>query len=165
MTQTAATSARWDDLFEPQAATEAAAAQYVSFRLGSEWYAVDIARVREVVRCERLTFVPAAPAHIAGVVNLRGNIVSVTDARRLFGMGGAGLTAQSRIVVVESGHLETGLLVDEMGRVFTVPVSELEPPLATLDTARAAFIEHVCRCDGRLMAVLRAEKLLAGSEA
>jgi purine-binding chemotaxis protein CheW len=165
MKQSPATVAVADDLFEPQAGVEEATAQYVSFRLGTEWYAVDIAHVREVVRCAQLTYLPAAPGHIAGAVNLRGNIVSVTDARRLFGMAANALTARSRIVVVESGPLETGLLVDEMGQVLTVPVSRLEPPLATLDAARAAFIEHVCRCEGRLMAVLRPEKLLAGNEA
>ncbi len=154
-----------DDLFEQQGGVEEATAQFVSFRLANEWYALDIARVREVVRCSRLTYLPAAPAHIAGAVNLRGNIVSVTDARRLFGMTAAALTAHSRIVVVESGHLETGLLVDEMGQVLTVPVSQLEPPLVTLDAARAAYMEHVFRFGGRLMAVLRPEKLLSATEA
>ncbi len=151
----------WDDA---PAAHEEATAQFVTFRLGPEWYAVGIDAVREVVRVERLTYLPSAPAQIAGAINLRGNIVSVTDPKRLFAMPAGAAGEQSRIVVIESPTAETGLLVDEVGQVVAIAPSQLEPPLATFTPAQAAYIEHVCRCDGRLLAILKGEKLLHPGE-
>lgn len=149
-----------DDLYdEPQTAAEATE-QFVSFRLSDEWYAVNLRAVREIVKVSQIAFLPSAPAHIAGAINLRGNIVSVTDPKRLFGLPAAAATPRSRIVVIENATAETGLLVDEVGVVLTLPVNQLEPPLATLDLSQTAYLQHVCRSEDRLLGILHADKLL-----
>ena len=148
------------ELYEDEPHAEEATEQFVSFRLGDEWYAVAIVSVREIVRASQIALLPSAPAHIVGVTNLRGNIISVTDPKRLFGLEATPASPLQRIVVVESATAETGLLVDEMGEVVTVATSQLEPPLATFDAAEAGFMEHTCRWGERLLAVLKTEKLL-----
>lgn len=148
------------DEFCDEQHTEEPSRQFISFRLGTEWYGVPLTNVREVVRAGQITYLPSAPAPIAGVINLRGNIVSVTDPKRVFDLPQTSVSDQGRIVVVETRDSETGLLVDEVGEVVTVPVSGLEPPLATLDLAQAGLIEHTYRWKDRLVAILKAEKLL-----
>jgi purine-binding chemotaxis protein CheW len=147
-------------LYGEERAAEEPTAQFCSFRLGAEWYGIPIARVREVVRVGQIAFLPSAPPHVAGIINLRGSIVSVTDPKRLFGLPPTPRTSQNRIVVIEHGAVETGLLLDEVGEVVTVPHSALEPPLVTFEPSQTDYIEHVCRRGDRLLAVLRAEKLL-----
>jgi purine-binding chemotaxis protein CheW len=152
-----------EELYGDELHVEEPTEQFVSFRLGDEWYAVAIVCVREIVRASQIAFLPSAPAHIVGVTNLRGNIISVTDPKRLFGLGAAPASRQQRIVVVESATAETGLLVDEMGEIVTVATSLLEPPLATFDAAESGFMEHTCRWGERLLAVLKTEKLLTAA--
>lgn len=149
-----------DDLYDEPQAKEEATEQFVSFRLSDEWYAVSLNAVREIVRVGQIAFLPSAPAHIAGAINLRGNIVSVTDPKWLFGLPTAAPTPQSRIVVIENTTTETGLLVDEVGEVLAIPVGRFEPPLATIDPGQAAYLQHICRAGDRLHAILQVDKLL-----
>ena len=153
-----------EDLYGAEGRAEEPTEQLVSFRLGTEWYGIRIASVREVVRVGRMTYLTSAPAHVAGIVNLRGNIVSVTDPARIFGLPPTPLTDQSRLLVIETQAAQTGLLVDEVAEVVTVPLSRLEPPLSTLDSERAGYIEHTCRWGERLMAILQVETLMGLAE-
>lgn len=146
--------------FDEEHAVEEATEQFLSFRLGTEWYGLSIRDAREVIRPSAITYLPSAPAQVAGVINLRGDVVSVTDPKRIFGLPAIDATESRRIVLIESGAAKTGLLVDEMGGVINVPVSRLEPPLATLEPAQAVFIQHTCRVENRLLAILKAESLV-----
>ena len=161
MLDTLETSAAVDDLFGEAVAAEEPTEQFVTFRLGPEWYAVPIAQVREVVRCGQISYLPSAPPHVAGVINLRGNIITVTDPKRLFGQSSPALTGQHRVVVIETAAAETGLLVDEVGEVAAVALSQLEPPLVTIEPAQAVFVAHTCRWENRLLAILKGDKLVA----
>ena len=154
-----------EDLYGEERKAEEPVELFVPFRLGLEWYGVPIRSVREVLRAGQMTFLPSAPPHIAGIVNLRGNILSVTDPKRLLGVPPTPLTEQSRIVVVETDIAETGLVVDEVGEVVAIPLSHLEPPLDTLEPERANYLTHTCRWGERLMAILRVEKLLGMADA
>ena len=135
----------------------------VTLRLGTEWYALPIVKARAAVRCSQLTPLPSVPSHIAGIVNLRGEILSVTDLRRLFHLPALPVTAESRLVIVEDDGMQTALLADAVGEVIAVPVTAFEPPLTTLDAGQVEYIERVCRWKQRLIAVLRIERLLAGT--
>src|SRR5688572_31078082 len=107
-------------LYGEERGAEEPTEQFCSFRLGAEWYGIPIARVREVVRVGQIAFLPSAPPHVAGIINLRGSIVSVTDPKRLFGLSQVPVNDQHRIVVIETDTAETGLLVDEVGEVLVV---------------------------------------------
>lgn len=157
---------QWDyESDDEQRRTEEPVEQFITFRLGREWYGLPITAVREVVPAGAVTKLPSAPAHILGVLNLRGILVPVTDPKRVFGLPPTEATDRGRIVIIESPEARAGLWVDEVGEVATVPRSQLEPPLATLAASQAAFLLHTCRLGDRLLAIPKADKLLGSTQA
>jgi purine-binding chemotaxis protein CheW len=138
--------------------------KFMTFRLGSEWYALRIELAREVVRAKKITYLPGAPSHVVGLLSLRGNLLSITDPRRLLQLTASPSHAQPKVIVVDNGTVNAGLLVDEVGEVMSVPISQLEPPLATMDTGSAGLIEHTVRWGDHIMAVIKAEPFLGCTE-
>ena len=149
------------DLFGDEQHREATES-YIAIRLNSEWYGVPLSRVREIIRVGQIAFLPSVPASIAGITNLRGSLLSVTDLKLLCGISPNAADEQRRIVIVESEAVQTGLLVDEVLEVVEIPISRLELPLATLAPERKSFITHVYRWNGRLMALLDIGQILKG---
>lgn len=135
--------------------------QLITMQVGTEWYGLPIEKAREVIRARPVTALPGVPSPIAGIITLRGEILSVTDLARVFRDTAASMTLDSRLVVVAADGMETALLVDRVGEVAAVPVRCFEPPLSTLDPAHAELIDRMCRWQERLMAVVRVERLLA----
>jgi len=88
--------------------------------------------VKEIIKVGRLTYLPSSPEHIAGIVSLRGNILSVTDLKTIFSLPYEEPTEKARIIAVESGIFETGLLSTRWLNQSKYPVSKIEPPLLTL---------------------------------
>lgn len=148
-----------EDLYEAQEVKEETI-QLVVFRISGEWYGVEITKVKEVIKIEKITYLPSSPEYISGIVNLRGNILSVTDLKKIFGLPGEELTEKSRLVVVEAGILETGLLVDEVCGALEVPVSKIDPALTTITPERAEYIDGECKIDDKLVGILKVEKVL-----
>ena len=152
-----------EDLYEREEPREKTV-QVIVFRLAREWYGVEISKVREVIKVGRITYLPSSPEHIAGIVSLRGNILSVTDLRTIFKLPYEEPTEKSRIVAVKSGELETGLWVDEAVESIEVPVSKIEPPLLTLPADGGRYVEGQCRTGNKLVALLSVEKILEKRE-
>jgi purine-binding chemotaxis protein CheW len=100
----------------------------VTFFLRDEEYGLPILQCREIVRISTITRVPEAPAHVRGVVNLRGHIVPAVDARRWFGLDLASPTPRSRLVVVEVGGRLFALIVDRVARILKLATTDIEPP-------------------------------------
>jgi len=150
---------REEDLYEREAPKEETL-QIIVFRLAREWYGVEITKVKEVTRVGKITYLPSCPEHIAGIVNLRGNILSVTDLKRILNLPHDALTEKTRIIAVEFGTLETGLLVDEVIESIEVPLSKIEPPLITIPSERARYIEGQCKVDNKLIALVSVPKVL-----
>lgn len=148
-----------EDLYERKELKEQTR-QIVVFRLHREWYGVEITKVREVTRVGKITYLPSSPGYIAGIVNLRGKILSVTDLKTLMGLPHEDPTDRTRVIAVESGMVETGLLVDEVVESIEVPASKIEPTLLTLPVEQADYIEGQCKVDDRLIALVSVEKVL-----
>ena len=148
-----------DDFYEKKEVKEKSL-ELVAFRIASEWYAVDIASVREVVTFDKITPLPSLPEHIAGIINLRGNIISVTDLRKLFGLGTEELTRKSRLVVVKAGTLETALLTDEVAEPLQVSATSIEATMTTMALDRADYLSGTCNIDRRFIGILRIDKVL-----
>lgn len=148
-----------EDLYEREELREQTK-RIIVFRLSKEWYGVEITKVREATRVGKITYLPSSPEYIAGIVNLRGKILSVTDLKAMIGLPHEEPTDKSRIIAVESGVLDTGLLVDEVVESIEVPVSKIEPPLVTLPAEEAGFIVGQCKVDNKLIALLSVEKIL-----
>jgi purine-binding chemotaxis protein CheW len=160
MAETVADVAHYEeDLYEREEPKEETL-QLIVFRLAREWYGVEIAKVKEVIKAGKITYLPSSPEHIAGIVNLRGNILSVTDLKTIFSLPHEETTEKTRIIAIESGILETGLLVDEVVDSIEVPVSKIEPALFTLPAEGGKYIEGQCRVNNKLIALISVEKVL-----
>lgn len=132
--------------------------QFFTFKLGQYLCGIDIQMVREVLRHQATTRIPLAPAVVMGLINLRGQILTVIDLRiRL------GLKARSdghlpvNIVVSSDNHREDGniaLLVDEVGDVIEVESTTCEPPPESINGSIRDLITTVCKTDKGLMHIV-----------
>lgn len=132
----------------------------VVFRLGKEEYAVPIGTVREVVRVSDITRVPDAPAHIRGVMNLRGRILPVVEIRSRLGLEPGELTPASRVVVVEVERRIVGLLVDAVGQVTRIGERAVASPPDEVRNAGAEAVTGVARVGQRLLILLDLGRVL-----
>jgi purine-binding chemotaxis protein CheW len=148
-----------EDLYEREELKEETL-QLVVFRLAREWYGVEITKVKEVIKAGKITYLPSSPEHIAGIINLRGYVLSVTDLKTIFSLTHEEPTAKTRIIAIESGILETGFLVDEVVESIEVPVSKIELALLTIPAEGAKYIEGQCKVDDKLIALVNVEKVL-----
>lgn len=115
----------------------------LTFLLAGELYAVPVALVREVRPLKQLTRVPFAPPFVIGVINLRGNILSLIDIRKFLGTAGQELTDLHTTIVVEAAGLEVGILARRVHEVTLLSLTSLTPPPATVNSATLEFIEGV----------------------
>ena len=106
-------------------------AQYLSFVLDGKLFAFDVLRTREVLSYIRITEIPCTPDYVAGVLNLRGSVVTVMDFRRKFNMGETSITPDSAIIIVEANYSDemvvVGALVDAVKGVLRFDSSQIIP--------------------------------------
>ncbi|HUQ08710.1 MAG TPA: chemotaxis protein CheW [Steroidobacteraceae bacterium] len=117
--------------------------ELLEFRLAAERYAVETRLVSEVHVLRELTPLPGTPPFVRGIVNLRGRILPVYDLKKFFGLPEQGLTDLHRIVVVNGGDFEIGLLADVVTGVRTLSPAALSPPLPTLSAIAAEYLRGV----------------------
>jgi purine-binding chemotaxis protein CheW len=143
---------------EPESAAGAGEAlEVVEFRLGAESYAVESSFVREVFPLKDFTPLPGAPAFVLGIVNLRGQILSVVDLRKSFGLPERGLGELNKIVIIRDEVMEFGILADSVQgsrRILLGSVREAPPTVTGLG---ARFIRGVTQAQ---LIVLDAGKIL-----
>ena len=152
------------------AATERAEekAQYLTFFVQEEEYAIEILRVKEILRYETLTRVPMTPQYIRGVMNVRGSVVPVIDLGVKFGLESSPVTKWTCIVVVQvlvdGEEVAFGLLADAVSQVVNLPKSEVEPPPAFGTTARADCLKGMGRLGAKFALILDIDRVLATDE-
>jgi purine-binding chemotaxis protein CheW len=132
--------------------------EVVEFLLAYENYAVESSFVREVYPLKYLAPLPGTPPFVAGIINVRGQIVSVIDLKKFFGLPDKGLTDLNKVIILRDGKTEFGILADDMLNVGHVQPGELQSSLPTLTGVRADYLKGVTA--GRLV-VLDAAKLLS----
>jgi len=138
--------------------------QWVTFRLDGETYGVNVMQVQEVLRYTDVAAVPGAPEYVLGIINLRGNVVTVMDTRQRFGLQQGEITDATRIVIVETGEHTVGILVDSVAEVVYLKQSEIENPPNTGHDDGARFIQGVCNKNDELLILVELEKLMTGEE-
>jgi purine-binding chemotaxis protein CheW len=113
-----------------QQKTDARAGKYITFRLGSEEFAIEVLRVREIVGIQEITAVPNTPHGVKGVINLRGKVIPVVDLRLKFGLAELQYSQRTCIIVVqidgEAGSLLVGVIVDSVSEVLTLQAGDIE---------------------------------------
>jgi purine-binding chemotaxis protein CheW len=152
----------------PAAADEASAPvareEYLTFLLGAEEYAVAIDRVREVMKAPPITEVPRAPAHVLGVVTVRGEVVAVFDPRRRLGLPGEPpAEGAGRVVIVDAGEGPCGLLVDAVASVVRLAPGSIEPCPQGIAGTAGDTLAGIGRDGERLFTVLDLGALLRRS--
>lgn len=137
----------------------------IIFRLLRSYYGVEISKIKEILKRPKITPIPFGPPFISGVTHFRGNILSVTNLKRILGLTGKEGVEETRIIVVESGSLETGILVDEVVDSVEVPIREIDPLPYHLQEETKGLLEGVWRWGERWVGVVCVEKILEkGSE-
>ena len=117
--------------------------EVVEFVLAQEHYAVESRHVRDVYPLEQLTPMPCTPAFVLGVVNLRGEILSLIDIKKFFDLPEKGLTDLNKVIVLESGSMRFGILADVIVGVHAIPVTDIQPSLPTLTGIREEYLKGV----------------------
>lgn len=130
----------------------------VEFELAGERYAFPLAAVREVIHLRELTLVPCTPAFIRGIINLRGDVRIVIDLKTFFRLPDAGLTELNKVLLVQHGEVQLGVLADAVHGVLQLQVKELQPAPPTLAGVGADYVRGVTRDD---LIVLSPELILA----
>ncbi len=138
--------------------------QWVTFRLDNETYGINVMQVQEVLRYSEIAPVPGAPAYVLGIINLRGNVVTVIDTRQRFGLAPAAVTDNTRIVIIEADRQVVGILVDSVAEVVYLRQSEVETAPNVGNDESAKFIQGVCNKNGELLILVELEKMMTEEE-
>lgn len=138
--------------------------QFVTFILMDEVYGINVMQVQEVLRVTEIAPVPGAPAYVLGIINLRGNVVTVIDTRKRFGLPSSEVDDSSRIVVIESENQVVGILVDAVAEVVELHEGDIDaaPNVGTEDSSR--YIQGVATREDGLLILVDLNKLLTDEE-
>jgi len=138
--------------------------QCVTFTLEDETYGINVMQVQEVLREIEVAPVPGAPHYVMGIINLRGNVVSVIDARMRFGLPVKESTDLTRIIVIEVQQHIIGILVDSVAEVVDIKRTEIEtaPNVGTSETSK--YIDGVVSRGDKLLILVDLNKLLSTEE-
>lgn len=117
--------------------------EILEFLLAHETYAIETPFVREVCPLTELTPVPCTPAFVFGLINVRGQILTVMDMKKFFDLPERGITNLNKVIVVRKDTVELGILADEIIGIRNIPVNELQPPLSTMSGIHAEYLKGV----------------------
>jgi purine-binding chemotaxis protein CheW len=119
--------------------------EVVEFLLGSEHYGIELRYIREIHVLSEFTPLPGTPAFVLGLANVRGQILSVIDIKKLFDLPEKGLTDLNKVIVVRTNHMELGILADAVIGVRSVGLNELQTSLPTLTGIRAEYLRGLTK--------------------
>jgi purine-binding chemotaxis protein CheW len=138
--------------------------QCVTFELDAETYGINVMQVQEVLSETEVAPVPGAPHYVIGIINLRGKVVSVIDARTRFGLSTIERTDITRIIVIEALQQIIGVLVDSVAEVVDVKMSEIETAPNVGNDESSRYIDGVVSRDDKLIILVDLDKLLSEAE-
>ena len=138
--------------------------QWVTFHLENEKYGIKVMQVQEVLRMTEIAPVPGAPHYVLGIINLRGNVVTVIDTRRRFGLPDVENDDETRIVIVEANNNVVGILVDSVAEVVDLKISEIETAPNVGNDESSKYIQGVSSRENELLILVDVNKLLSDEE-
>jgi purine-binding chemotaxis protein CheW len=141
------------------------AGEYLTFRLGSEEYGIDILKVQEIRGYEQPTRIAGAPAFIKGVVNLRGVIVPIVDLRIKFGLGSAEYNSFTVVIILNIAKKIVGVVVDQVSDVVALAAKDIRhaPTFSDL-IVESTFIQGIGQIDDRMLILTDIQRLLTANE-
>ena len=135
--------------------------EWVTFHLDNEKYGVNVMLVREVLKNTEIAPVPGAPYFVLGIINLRGNVVTVIDTRKRFSLPLVEPDEASRIIIIEMGEQVVGMMVDSVAEVATFRESEIEYAPNVGNDESSKYIMGVSKQGEELLILVDLEKLFA----
>lgn len=135
----------------------------VVFRLSTEYYAVEIHAVQEIVRMQSITAIPGSDPWLEGITNLRGRVVPVIDLRRRCSLPAGDHTSETRIVVVTTVSGVFGLIVDAVSEVVRIPATQVESTTGIVGGSTTAFLRGIAKVDDRLISLMDLAGVLPGA--
>lgn len=117
--------------------------EIVEFVLSGEIYGIESVHIREAYPLKNFTPIPCTPAFVLGVINVRGEVLSIVDIGRFFDLPRKGITDLNKVIVLGSGDMEFGILADEVLGVSLIPVKDIQESLPTLTGIRAEYLKGV----------------------
>jgi purine-binding chemotaxis protein CheW len=135
--------------------------ELVLFELGKEVYGVDISVVIEIIRMQPITKVPKAPFFVEGVINLRGKVIPIVDMRKRFGLPKAEQNKDNRIMVLDSGGQNIGIIIDAVTEVLRIPSDSVEPPSNIIVSAASDYLLGIAKHDKNMIILLDMERVLS----
>lgn len=145
----------------PQADLRTADHEFLTFYVGKQLFGVPVLSVRDVLKPQSLARIPLAPKEVAGVINLRGRIITTIDVRCRLGLKPFDESMQSMSVVVNYGDELYSLMVDGVGDVISLSAGAYENNPATISPKWRDFSNGIYHLDSELMIVLDIPNLLA----
>lgn len=146
------------------ASTDHRSQEYLTFSLGSEEYALDILHVQEIRNYEEPTRIANAPAHIRGVMNLRGTIVPVVDMRIKFATGKSDYTPFTVVVILNIGAWQVGIIVDSVSDVVFLGADQIHGVPAFGVAVDTSYIRGMATLDERMLIVIHIDKLMQAGD-
>lgn len=142
-----------------------ATTDFVTVRIAEQWFGIPVQRIHDVFMPQSMTYVPLARSEVAGVLNLRGRIVTAIDMRRVLDLPVCEDAAKQMAIGIEKGGESYGLVIDEVGEVLSLEDSAFESNPANLDPRWQEISKGIYRLEGTLLVVLDADRVLSFEEA
>lgn len=136
--------------------TEGQVLEVVQFMLSDEKYGIETTSVREIYPLKDYTPVPCTPAYILGIINVRGEIITVINLKKFFELPERGITELNKVIIVQTATMQMGILADAISGVRLVASATMEPSLPTLTGVRAQFIKGIT---GDRLVILDVQKI------
>ena len=135
--------------------------EVVEFLLANERYALELDFIREIYPLKEFTALPCTPNFVMGIINVRGQILSIIDLKKFFSLPEKGFTDLDRILILRSDEKEFGILADEILGVQSIPISDIQPSLPTLSGIRDKYLKGITV---ERIVILNGEKILSDTE-
>jgi purine-binding chemotaxis protein CheW len=145
--------------------TARSAGKYLTLFLGQEEYGLDVAKVQEIIRMLPITRVPRAPSFIRGVVNLRGRVVPVLELRARLGLDSVEEARETCIVIVRSGDITMGIIVDQVRDVLDIQAAEMHDVPDFGVSVDMSYLSGLARREQRVVLLLEVDRVLTPGEA
>ena len=137
--------------------------KYMIFSMGDEFFGMEIRYITEIIGIQPITEVPEMPEYVKGVTNLRGKIIPVMDARLRFKKALREYDDRTCIIVVETGDVSIGLIVDSVAEVLTLQDEDIAPP-PEMGKGGHKYIKGIGKAGGNVMLLLDCQRLLTDDE-
>jgi purine-binding chemotaxis protein CheW len=131
--------------------------EIIDFRLGSETYGIEAAFVRDVLPLKDYTALPGAPSFVLGVINARGEIISVVDLKKFFNLPEKGLGQLNKVVILRNAHMEFGVLADDILGAHPIAIDTIQAAPSTVTGIGASYLRGVT---ADRVIIIDAEKIL-----